>query len=94
MAKEIYEKVDKEIEAIASQVVDSAYKLHSKLGPGLLESIYESFLCHELKLRNLKVVKQVALPLTYEGMTLDGGYRLDLLVEGCLVVELKAVRHC
>src|SRR5579859_2847428 len=89
--KDIYEKVNPNVEKIAEKIVDAAYKLHSTLGPGLLESIYESFLCHELKLRGLKVEKQVALPLTYEGMTIDGGLRLDLLVEKQVVVELKAV---
>jgi GxxExxY protein len=89
--KENYEKVDSETEEIAEKVVDAAYKLHSTLGPGLLESVYETFFAHELKLRGLKVEKQVALPLTYEGMTLDAGLRLDLLVENRLVVELKAV---
>ena len=87
----LYEKVDPETEVVAKKVVDAAYKLHSTLGPGLLESVYESFFCHELKLRGLKVENQVVLPLTYEGMTLDAGLRLDLLVENRLVVELKAV---
>jgi GxxExxY protein len=86
-----YEKLDPLVEKIAQTVVDAAYKLHSTLGPGLLESVYEAFFCHELKLRGLSVEKQVSLPLTYEGMTLDGGLRLDLLVENKLVVELKAV---
>ena len=86
-----YEKVDPQIEAIAQKVVDAAFKLHSVLGPGLLENVYESFFIHELKLRGLKVEKQVVLPLTYEGMTIDAGLRLDLLVEDKLVVELKAV---
>ena len=73
--------------------MDAAYKLHSTLGPGLLESVYEGFFAHELKLRGLRVEKQVVLPLTYEGMTLDAGLRLDLLVENRFVVELKAVEN-
>jgi len=85
------DKLDPVLEKIAAEVVDAAYKLHSTLGPGLLESVYEAFFCHELKLRGLKVERQVQLPLTYEGMTIDAGLRLDLLVEGQLVVELKAV---
>ncbi len=88
-----YEKVDPLVEKIAQTVVDAAYKLHSTLGPGLLESVFEAFFCHELKLRGLSVEKQVSLPLTYEGMTLDGGLRLDLLVENKLVAELKAVEN-
>ena len=84
-------EVDAETDRIASIVVDAAFKLHSALGPGLLESVYEAFYCHELKLRGLKVDKQVMLPLSYEGMTVDGGLRLDLLVEDRLVIELKAI---
>lgn len=79
-------ELDPELEKIANEVVDAAFKLHKHLGPGLLESVYEAFFCHELKLRGLKVERQVALPLPYEGMTLDAGLRLDLLV-----VELKAI---
>ena len=79
------------MDRLAKQVVDAAFKLHKTLGPGLLESVYETFFFHELKLRGLKVEKQVALPLTYEGLTLDGGLRLDLLVEKRLIVEVKAV---
>jgi GxxExxY protein len=86
-----YARVDSEVEKLAQIVVDAAFKLHSTLGPGLLEGVYEAFLSHELRLRGLKVEKQVLLPLTYEGMTLDAGLRLDLLVEDRLVVELKAV---
>ncbi len=84
-------EIDPETNRIASEVVDAAFKLHSTLGPGLLESVYESFLIHELKLRGLKVDKQVLLPISFEGLTLDGGLRLDLLVEDRVVVELKAV---
>jgi GxxExxY protein len=86
-----YARVDSEVEKLAQIVVDAAFKLHSTLGPGLLEGVYEALLSHELRLRGLKVEKQVLLPLTYEGMTLDAGLRLDLLVEDRLVVELKAV---
>jgi GxxExxY protein len=88
--EELYEKVDPETEEVARKVVDAAYKLHSTLGPGLLENIYETFFCHELKLRDLKVERQVALPLTYEGVNLEAGLRLDLLIENRLIVELKA----
>jgi len=84
-------EVDPETDRIAAIVVDAAFKVHSTLGPGLLESVYETFFAHELKLRGLNVKKQVVLPLTYEGMTLDAGLRLDLLVENRIVVEIKAV---
>jgi|SRR5665213_582797 len=88
----IHEKnLDAELERLAKETVDAAYKLHSTLGPGLLESVYETFFCHELKRRGLKVEKQVLLPLTYEGLTFDGGLKMDILIEGRLIVELKAV---
>jgi GxxExxY protein len=86
-----YEKVDPLTEEIAQKAVDSAFKLHSRLGPGLLETVYETFFCHELKLRGLQVQRQVVLPLAYEGLVIDAGLRLDLLVENRLVIELKAV---
>ncbi len=89
--KDKFEEVAPDLDRIAKQVVDAAFKLHKTLGPGLLESVYETFLVHELKLRGLKVEKQVALPLTYKGMTLDAGLRLDVLVENRLVLEIKAV---
>jgi len=72
-------------------VVDSAIKVHSALGPGLLESAYHACLAHELRKRGLIVLTHVALPVTYEGIKLDLGYRVDLLVERSVVVELKAV---
>ena len=66
-------------------------KVHSALGPGLLESTYEACLVHELKKQGLAVLSQVALPVEYDGMTIELGYRIDLLVEATVIVELKAV---
>jgi GxxExxY protein len=86
-----YEKVDPATEEIATKVVDAAFKIHSMIGPGLLESVYETLLCHELTLRGLKFKKQMVLPLVYEGLTLEAGLRLDLLVEEVLVVEIKSI---
>ncbi len=83
--------IDPELDMLAEKVVDAAYKLHKKMGPGLLENVYEVFFLHELKLRSLKVERQVAIPLKYEDAILDGGLRLDLLVEDRLIVELKSV---
>lgn len=65
--------------------------MHSGLGPGLLESAYEVCLAHELAKRELKVDRQLSLPVQYDGIRMDSGLRLDLLIESCLVVELKAV---
>ncbi len=76
---------------IASKIVDAAYTVHKALGPGLLESVYEPCFCHELKKRELGIQTQVVLPITYDGMSFDAGLRLDVIVEGCLIVELKAV---
>ncbi|MGO9586849.1 MAG: GxxExxY protein [Limisphaerales bacterium] len=83
--------VSAEVERIAAVVVDSAFKVHSTLGPGLLESVYEICLAHELSKRGLKFRTQVSLPIVYDSLHLDGGLRIDLLVENQLVVELKAV---
>jgi GxxExxY protein len=78
-------------ERLASIIVDSGLKVHRALGPGLLESAYEHCLSHELQLRGLSVGRQVALPIIYHGATLDAGYRLDLMVERAIIVEVKAV---
>lgn len=80
-----------ELNDITGQIVDAAMKVHTKLGPGLLESAYEACLAYELRQRGLQVATQVALPIRYEGVELDAGYRLDLLVESQVIVELKAV---
>jgi GxxExxY protein len=77
----------------SGQVVNSAMKIHSRFGPGLLESAYEACLVHELRRRGLNVRSQVALPIEYEGMKLDTGYRIDVLVENQLIVELKTVKN-
>lgn len=71
--------------------VDAAMKVHTKLGPGLLESAYEACLAYELRQRGLQVATQVSLPISYEDVQLDAGYRIDLLVESQVIVELKAV---
>jgi GxxExxY protein len=78
---------------VAGQVVDAAFKVHSVLGPGLLESVYETCLAHELMKRGLQVQRQIVLPVVYDGLRLDAGLRIDLLVEACVVVELKTVEN-
>jgi len=78
-------------ERVAALFVDAAIKVHRVLGPGLLESVYESCLAHELRQRGLKVETQVQIPIEYEGLHLDGGLRLDMLVNGIAIVELKAL---
>src|SRR5690349_16740795 len=79
------------MERLAAQVVDSALRVHSALGPGLLESAYEACLAHELRRRGLAVRQQCELPVVYHGVRVGVGYRLDLLVEDAVVVELKTV---
>jgi len=79
------------INQITGQIVDAAMKVHSALGPGLLENAYQGCLLHELGKRGLKVSPQVVLPVLYDGVQVDVGYRIDLLVEGCVIIELKSV---
>ncbi len=76
---------------IGSKVVSSAITVHSTLGPGLLESVYELCLVHELTKLGLKTKRQVALPLRYEGLDIEGGFRVDIFLEDSVIVEIKAV---
>ena len=76
---------------ISGKIIGCAIEVHKALGPGLLESAYEECLFYELQLAGLKVEKQKSLPVVYKEVKLDAGYRIDLLVEDCVVVELKAV---
>nr|WP_317063400.1 GxxExxY protein [Methanoculleus sp. Wushi-C6] len=77
------------VEEVSSVVVDAAYHLHRDLGPGLLESVYEAVLAQTLEKRGLQVERQKSVTFDYDGMHFDDGLRVDLLVEGCLVVELN-----
>jgi GxxExxY protein len=79
------------VDRLATEIVDAAYKVHSELGPGLLESAYEMCLEHELTKRGLTVRRQVSLPVVYDSIEIDAGYRLDLVVEESVIVELKPV---
>ena len=76
---------------VSKMVIGAAIEVHRVLGPGLLESAYEECLCHELSARRVRFKRQCDLPVKYKGMRLECGYRLDLVVEGCLLLELKAV---
>lgn len=80
-----------DIDLIGKQIVDSAFQVHKALGPGLIESVYEACVTHELTKRGLHVRRQVALPTRYDSLVLESGLRLDLLVEDLVIVELKAV---
>jgi GxxExxY protein len=78
-----------DINQLSSQIIGAAIEVHKQLGPGLLESAYEECLCHELKLRGLSFERQKPVPIEYKGTKLDCGYRLDVLVENQIVLELK-----
>ena len=78
---------------IARQIVDAAYKIHTRLGPGLLESAYEAVLVYELRKRGLQVTSQQPVSLVYEDVVLEIGFRADLIVEGKVIVELKSVER-
>jgi GxxExxY protein len=76
---------------LTERIIGAAIEVHRHLGPGLLESAYEECLCHELKLNGLEFKRQVGLPVCYKGLHLDCAYRLDLLVEDLVIVEIKAI---
>lgn len=78
---------------ITSKIIGAAIEVHKQLGPGLLESAYEACLFHELKTQGIQVVQQKLLPITFKGLTLEAGYRIDLMVENRVVVEIKAVEE-
>lgn len=80
-----------ELNQITHEIIDSAYKVHSALGPGLLESAYKACLAYELRKKGLKVEEEKPVPIIYEEVKLDCGYRMDLLVENQVSVELKTV---
>jgi GxxExxY protein len=85
------ESTTPEVERIARIVVDCIFKVHSTLGPRLLESVYSICLAHELRNRGLRVDGEVKLPIVYDGIRLECGLRLDLIVESCIIIETKAV---
>jgi len=76
---------------IATAVVDAAFKIHTTLGPGLLESVYEAVLDFELQRRGLQVARQIGLPVNYEGVKLELGFRIDLIINNKLIIEVKSV---
>src|SRR3954471_18318697 len=89
--EEEFEKLPAELERARPQIVDAAFKVHTEFGAGLLESVYEKCLAHELMKRGLRVQRQVRVPIIYDGVELDEPLRLDLLVEDSVIVEVKAV---
>ncbi len=77
---------------LSNEIINAAIEVHKSLGPGLLESAYETCLCHELSLRNIPFDRQYPVPVTYKGVNLDAGYRLDILVDDLVIVEIKAIK--
>lgn len=86
-----HEPLSAKTEAVGRAVVDACLQVHRALGPGLLESAYELCLTHELERRGLAVARQVALPLNFGDIRLEAGYRIDLLVEDLVIIEVKAL---
>ncbi len=91
MQKKIYLPVPPHVERVGKAVLDASFKVHTALGPGLLESVYETCTAFEVRESGLSVVTQVALPVTYRDIKMDAGLRLDMLVEDCVIVEFKSV---
>ena len=89
----VFERLPAEVESLAKQTVDASIKVHRALGPGLLESVYETCLAHELRQRRLKVETQVMIPVVYDRVCLEAGLRLNLLINKQLIVEVKAVEQ-
>ena len=91
MQKKFYAPVPPNVEKVGKFVLDAAYKVHTALGPGLLESVYETCTAFELTESGLRVLVQVGLPVTYRGIKMDAGLRHDMIVEECVIVEFKSV---
>ena len=83
------QQIGPRIDHLTHEIIAAAMKVHTVLGPGLLESAYQACLVHELQKQNLRVASQVGLPVVYEGEKIDLGYRIDLIVEGLVIVEIK-----
>jgi GxxExxY protein len=86
-------KMDAQLEGIARDAVDSAYMIYKELGPGLLETVYEVLLARELERRGHRVRRQVPVPIVFQGLRFDEGFRADLIVDDCLLIELKSVEE-
>ena len=88
-----YEPISNELDVIGQKIVDSAYTVHKKIGPGLLEKVYEVCFCHELQKRGLSFKRQSSIPIVYDNLVFEEGLRLDVLVEGKVICELKALEN-
>jgi GxxExxY protein len=91
MAKKVFTPLPPEVEKVGKLVLDAAYRVHTALGPGLLETVYEACLDYEIRNSGLAVVTQPALPVVYHDVKVEAGLRPDMIIENCVIVELKAV---
>lgn len=89
--KRVVQPIPLEVERIGKMVLDAAYKVHTVLGPGLLESVYQTAMKHVIEKNGVPVETEVKLPIMFEGVKLESGLRIDMLVANCVIVELKAV---
>ena len=91
--KEKYPSLPREIEVIGNKILSSAFVVHTNVGPGLLEKVYEVCFCHELSKRGLHFKRQIFLPIKYDDLFFEEGLRLDVLVEDVIICELKAIEN-
>jgi len=89
--KRVFQPIAPEVEKVGKAVLDAAFKVHTTLGPGLLESVYETTTAYELRKGGLIAATQISVPIVYDDQELDSGFRLDMLVEKCVIVEIKSV---
>lgn len=93
VAKDRSPNATMDIEHVGREIIDSGMKVHSAFGPGVYESVYKACLIYELRKRGLQVATEVSIPVIYDGVRLDAKFRVDLIVENCVIVELKAVER-
>jgi GxxExxY protein len=93
MQRKVYAPIPADVEKVGKAVLDAAFKVHTALGPGLLESVYETCTAFEVRGSGLHVATQVTLPVVYRDIQMDAGLRLDMLVENCVIVEMKSVEN-
>src|SRR5258705_4401007 len=91
MQRKVYEPIAADVEEVGKAVLDAAFKVHTALGPGLLESVYETCTAYELTQSGLSAPTQMGLPVTYQGIKMDAGLRPDMIVNDCVIAEFKSV---
>ena len=89
--RKVFQPIEPDVERVGKAFLDAAFKVHTALGPGLLESVYETTVSYEIRKSGLTVVTQVSVPIIYDSQKLETGFRLDMLLENCVIAELKSV---